>query len=382
MLLGLTGWKWFQWIFWSWAREWIKHEWPWVTLENSPVEGSGVTCLLQTALLTRPAAAWSLRGSSQLVLSCRVVAATSFGCGEWRYWAWWVLSINGPGYLSCKCCVEGLECDIKELVSVLGALLGNCPGRAAAPPRRRVHSQWVWYRDRVRRTTLTSHFFPINPSIIIFSRCLQQGSEPCVTSFDLGAFYCLPWAWVLPVPLGCLSLPWEEAHNIQGVLHGANNVLQRWVLSVSPGVADRPKEVSQTPSSVPQISGPRKQGPDGDGWPHCISSAQLCPLHFGVNVWGFLLKWLRANFLVLFSFSLIKVNPTPQGTQALLKMMYCPHCRGLVSVKPCYNYCFNVMRGCLANQGDLDAEWNIFMGKAIWVKTACKSTLVLYPSPE
>lgn len=70
---------------------------------------------------------------------------------------------------------------------------------------------------------------------------------------------------MLPVPLGCLSLPWEEAHNIQGVLHGANNVLQRWVLSVSPGVADRPKEVSQTPSSVPQISGPRKQGPDGDG---------------------------------------------------------------------------------------------------------------------
>ncbi|XP_009580727.1 PREDICTED: glypican-4-like, partial [Fulmarus glacialis] len=55
------------------------------------------------------------------------------------------------------------------------------------------------------------------------------------------------------------------------------------------------------------------------------------------------------------------VNPTPQGTRALLKMMYCPYCRGLVSVKPCYNYCFNVMRGCLANQGDLDAEWNTFM---------------------
>ncbi|XP_063280829.1 glypican-4-like isoform X2 [Prinia subflava] len=61
------------------------------------------------------------------------------------------------------------------------------------------------------------------------------------------------------------------------------------------------------------------------------------------------------------------VNPTPQGTRALLKMMYCPHCQGLVSVKPCYNYCFNVMRGCLANQGDLDAEWNIFMDSMLLV---------------
>ncbi|XP_072733029.1 glypican-4 isoform X1 [Ciconia boyciana] len=61
------------------------------------------------------------------------------------------------------------------------------------------------------------------------------------------------------------------------------------------------------------------------------------------------------------------VNPTPQGTRALLKMMYCPYCRGLVSVKPCYNYCFNVMRGCLANQGDLDTEWNIFIDSMLLV---------------
>lgn len=60
-----------------------------------------------------------------------------------------------------------------------------------------------------------------------------------------------------------------------------------------------------------------------------------------------------------------KVNPTPQGVQALLKMMYCPHCRGLVAVKPCYNYCFNVMRGCLANQGELDTEWNNFIGECL-----------------
>uniref|UniRef100_A0A8D2PC64 Glypican 4 n=1 Tax=Zosterops lateralis melanops TaxID=1220523 RepID=A0A8D2PC64_ZOSLA len=62
-----------------------------------------------------------------------------------------------------------------------------------------------------------------------------------------------------------------------------------------------------------------------------------------------------------------KVSAVSSGTRALLKMMYCPHCRGLVSVKPCYNYCFNVMRGCLANQGDLDAEWNIFIDSMLLV---------------
>lgn len=34
-----------------------------------------------------------------------------------------------------------------------------------------------------------------------------------------------------------------------------------------------------------------------------------------------------------------------------------------MTVKPCYNYCSNIMRGCLANQGDLDVEWNNFIGE-------------------
>ena len=57
------------------------------------------------------------------------------------------------------------------------------------------------------------------------------------------------------------------------------------------------------------------------------------------------------------------MNPTTQCTHALVKMMYCSHCQGLVTVKPCYNYCSNIMRGCLANQGDLDLEWNNFIGE-------------------
>ncbi|XP_027693820.1 glypican-4 [Vombatus ursinus] len=61
------------------------------------------------------------------------------------------------------------------------------------------------------------------------------------------------------------------------------------------------------------------------------------------------------------------VNPTTSCSHALLKMTYCSHCRGLVTVKPCSNYCSNVMRGCLANQGDLDSEWNNFIDAMLMV---------------
>lgn len=52
-----------------------------------------------------------------------------------------------------------------------------------------------------------------------------------------------------------------------------------------------------------------------------------------------------------------QVPLTPECNRAIMKLVYCPHCRGLGSVKPCANYCKNVMKGCLANQADLDTEW-------------------------
>lgn len=61
------------------------------------------------------------------------------------------------------------------------------------------------------------------------------------------------------------------------------------------------------------------------------------------------------------------VTPTTECSQALLKMLYCSHCQGFVPVKPCYNYCSNIMRGCLANQGDLDYEWNNFIDAMLMV---------------
>ncbi|ERE91912.1 glypican-6-like protein [Cricetulus griseus] len=62
------------------------------------------------------------------------------------------------------------------------------------------------------------------------------------------------------------------------------------------------------------------------------------------------------------------VSPTPGCIRALMKMLYCPYCRGLPAVRPCNNYCLNVMKGCLANQADLDTEWNLFIGNMICIR--------------
>lgn len=55
------------------------------------------------------------------------------------------------------------------------------------------------------------------------------------------------------------------------------------------------------------------------------------------------------------------VSASPSCVRAAMKMLYCPYCSGQVALKPCQNYCLNVMRGCLANQADLDSEWNNFL---------------------
>ncbi|XP_036404555.1 glypican-4-like [Megalops cyprinoides] len=55
------------------------------------------------------------------------------------------------------------------------------------------------------------------------------------------------------------------------------------------------------------------------------------------------------------------VSASPGCVRAAMKMLYCPYCSGQVALKPCQNYCLNVLRGCLANQADLDTEWNNFL---------------------
>ncbi|KAM8877442.1 glypican-6a isoform 1-T1 [Synchiropus picturatus] len=62
-----------------------------------------------------------------------------------------------------------------------------------------------------------------------------------------------------------------------------------------------------------------------------------------------------------------KVNVVPACLRALTRMLYCPYCRSMPGLKPCPNYCHNVMRGCLANQADLDTEWNLFIDAMLLV---------------
>ncbi|XP_061083142.1 glypican-6-like isoform X1 [Conger conger] len=62
-----------------------------------------------------------------------------------------------------------------------------------------------------------------------------------------------------------------------------------------------------------------------------------------------------------------RVSFSPSCIRALTKMLYCPFCRNLPLAKPCGNYCLNVMKGCLANQADLDPEWNLFIDAMLLV---------------
>lgn len=52
---------------------------------------------------------------------------------------------------------------------------------------------------------------------------------------------------------------------------------------------------------------------------------------------------------------------TAECADALLRLTYCPLCRGLVHVKPCNGYCVNVVRGCLAHAAELDQPWNDYV---------------------
>lgn len=64
-----------------------------------------------------------------------------------------------------------------------------------------------------------------------------------------------------------------------------------------------------------------------------------------------------------FFVSVLQVSLRTECVHAVMKMTYCPHCSGVAFAKPCSNYCKNVMKGCLANQEDLDSEWKNLAGR-------------------
>ncbi|XP_076005197.1 glypican-2 [Genypterus blacodes] len=56
-----------------------------------------------------------------------------------------------------------------------------------------------------------------------------------------------------------------------------------------------------------------------------------------------------------------KLTADPECVRGLMRQWYCPLCRGLPSLRPCHSLCLNVVKGCLANQADLETEWNNFI---------------------
>ncbi|XP_020861243.2 glypican-1 [Phascolarctos cinereus] len=79
-----------------------------------------------------------------------------------------------------------------------------------------------------------------------------------------------------------------------------------------------------------------------------------------------------------------KVSQVPLGqecSRAIMKLLYCSHCLGVQSPQPCSGYCRNVMKGCLANQADLDTEWRNLLDSMLLVadkfdgQTSVESTM-------
>jgi len=66
--------------------------------------------------------------------------------------------------------------------------------------------------------------------------------------------------------------------------------------------------------------------------------------------------------LINFVFEL-QIPPSDACAKGLMRMTYCAQCHNLPSLKPCSNFCLNVVKGCLAYQTELDQEWNHYIGE-------------------
>ena len=60
---------------------------------------------------------------------------------------------------------------------------------------------------------------------------------------------------------------------------------------------------------------------------------------------------------------MFQIEPKEQCVVALTKMSSCPACQGIPEIRPCEDYCINVMKGCLAYHAELGDSWDKFVGK-------------------
>ncbi|KAF7692574.1 glypican-1b [Silurus meridionalis] len=106
----------------------------------------------------------------------------------------------------------------------------------------------------------------------------------------------------------------------------------------------------------------------GEDYLDCVAKQAETLRPFGETVREFKLKVTR-TFVAARSFvqglviagdvvrKVSQVSLSVECVRALMRQTYCPHCREMAWAKPCAPYCRNVMKGCLANQADLDTEW-------------------------
>ncbi|KAM5229149.1 glypican-1 [Ctenodactylus gundi] len=62
-----------------------------------------------------------------------------------------------------------------------------------------------------------------------------------------------------------------------------------------------------------------------------------------------------------------QVPLSAECSKAVMKLVYCAHCLGVPGARPCPDYCRNVLKGCLANQADLDAEWRNLLDSMVLI---------------
>ena len=60
---------------------------------------------------------------------------------------------------------------------------------------------------------------------------------------------------------------------------------------------------------------------------------------------------------------ILKIPPRAECVEALTRMTACPACQGLPAIRPCSDYCSNVMRGCLAYHAELAHSWDKYIGQ-------------------
>jgi glypican 5 len=73
------------------------------------------------------------------------------------------------------------------------------------------------------------------------------------------------------------------------------------------------------------------------------------------------------TFLEALDLGIETINTTDHMTleqpcvKSLARLRYCSHCDGFIEARPCRNFCYNVMRGCLATISEIDRHWNEFV---------------------